>query len=240
MPHLYSYSHPRPAVTVDTSVFGYDGSLLHILLIRRANEPFAGYWALPGGFLNIDEELESAAIRELREETGLNDVLFLEQFRVYGACGRDPRGRTISIAFCGIVKGLPPVKGNDDADSADWFPIHEIPDLAFDHHLIIDHSLQWLRFSIANDWDFFKSLLQDERDLIAAIGLLTSLEMLDEQSLDELIAAGFAADFPLLNIWDPCEDLEPRKSANSSRKKKAGSTRRPPQSRRNPKDPPPK
>src|SRR6185295_13586191 len=101
MPH--TYEHPRPSVTVDAVVFGFDDQDLKVLLIQRALEPFLGRWALPGGFVRMDESLEAAVRRELKEETGLSDV-FLEQLYTFGAPARDPRGRVISIAYYGLVK----------------------------------------------------------------------------------------------------------------------------------------
>ena len=98
----YVYDWPRPMVTVDALVFTFSKGKAKVLLINRAKEPFKGKWALPGGFVNIDEELDDAIARELAEETGLTDVP-LEQMYTFGKCGRDPRGRTITVAFMGIA-----------------------------------------------------------------------------------------------------------------------------------------
>jgi 8-oxo-dGTP diphosphatase len=134
----YVYEWPRAMVTVDAAVFSYSGGKAQILLIKRGNEPFEGMWALPGGFIEMDEELEAAAARELAEETGLCNVE-LEQMRTYGTCGRDPRGRLITIVFLGIVKeGGEEIKAGDDAAQAKWFDAQELPEeLAFDHGEII-------------------------------------------------------------------------------------------------------
>jgi 8-oxo-dGTP diphosphatase len=129
----YCYDYPRPAVTVDIVLFDADG---HILLIQRKSEPFEGCWALPGGFLDKDEALEDAAARELAEETGVRGVL-LRQVAAFGMPGRDPRGHTVSIAFCAQLDERPPVQAGDDATKADWFPAAALPAMAFDHAEIV-------------------------------------------------------------------------------------------------------
>src|SRR5262245_31520994 len=100
----YCYAYPRPAVTVDLVAFALFGTDLRVLLIRRAKEPFTGHWALPGGFIDIDEPIEAAARRELREETGLDVNGPIELIGVFGDPGRDPRGRTISLAHATVVR----------------------------------------------------------------------------------------------------------------------------------------
>lgn len=124
------------AVTVDAVIFCRNEDLLKILLIRRKKEPFKNQWALPGGFLEKNETLEEAAIRELEEETGLK-VEKLQQVKAFGDPGRDPRGRTISIVFLGKIDKEIQVHGNDDAKDAKWFDMNDLPDLAFDHLEII-------------------------------------------------------------------------------------------------------
>ncbi len=138
----YLYDWPRPMVTVDAVVFAFIEKRPHVLLIRRGKQPFKGKWALPGGFVEMDEELEHAAERELAEETGLKNVT-LEQLRTFGKCGRDPRGRQISIAYAGIAqKAIDNIKGADDADNAKWFDIKKLPqNLAFDHDRIIETAI---------------------------------------------------------------------------------------------------
>lgn len=137
----HCYDYPRPAVSVDMVVFreGDDGR--EILLILRKNDPFKGRWAIPGGFVEEDEPLEKAAARELEEETGLTRVR-LEQFGVFGDPKRDPRGRTISIAYRGTVGKRAKVKGGDDASAAAWHRLDKLPSLAFDHKKIIRHALE--------------------------------------------------------------------------------------------------
>jgi 8-oxo-dGTP diphosphatase len=128
----YVYEWPRPMVTVDAAVFDISGGRPKILLIKRGNEPFKGQWAFPGGFVEMDEELQDAAERELAEETGLTGVK-LEQLYTFGRCGRDPRGRNITIVFIGIAKNTK-IKSGDDAAEARWFEIDALPgDMAFDH-----------------------------------------------------------------------------------------------------------
>lgn len=142
----YAYQYPRAAITTDCVIFGYDGYQLRVLLIRRGGDPFKGYWALPGGFLNMDESVEQCAFRELYEETGLEPDS-LEQFGVFSALGRDPRGRTVSVAFYGLVR-LAEVHGGDDAAEAQWFDPTELPDLAFDHFDIIKEAFEALKRDI--------------------------------------------------------------------------------------------
>ena len=146
----YIYDWPRPMVTIDAAVFAFSKGVhknkLKILLIKRRSEPFKGRWALPGGFVEIDEELETAAARELAEETGLVNIP-LAQMHTFGKCGRDPRGRQISIAFMAIVpEGLNKIRAGDDAVEVQWCDIEKLPkDLAFDHNEIADFAIQELK-----------------------------------------------------------------------------------------------
>lgn len=134
----YTYEYPRPLVTVDIFLLRYRAGRLEILLIQRAHEPFSGKWALPGGFVDENEPLAAAAARELREETGFSD-LPLTQLRAFGDPGRDPRGHTISVVFGGFLRpdADPAPRAGDDARRADWFPLDQLPPLAFDHRKII-------------------------------------------------------------------------------------------------------
>jgi len=135
MPHTYEY--PRPALTVDCVLFGLDEGDLKVLLIQRDIPPFEGRWALPGGFVRIEETLEEAARRELREETGLSNV-YLEQLFTFGALKRDPRERVVSVAYYALVKlSGHRVLAATDARSAAWFALGETPKLAFDHDRIL-------------------------------------------------------------------------------------------------------
>lgn len=134
-PHCYS--HPHPAVTTDIAVFTLREDALQLLLIRRGNPPFAGNWALPGGFLDIDEDLDACAARELAEETGVRDV-YLEQLYTFGAVGRDPRERVVSVAYFALAPAQRlAVEAGDDAADARWFRLDALPALAFDHADII-------------------------------------------------------------------------------------------------------
>ena len=139
----YHYKYPRPSVTTDCVIFGYEGNTLKVLLIERGNEPFKGYWAFPGGFLNMEESAEEGAKRELYEETGLKDA-FIKQFHTYTDPNRDPRGRVISIAYYALVE-ISEVKGGDDAAQARWFAIDEVPALAFDHDQMLQDALAKLK-----------------------------------------------------------------------------------------------
>ena len=138
----FTYDYPRPAVTADSVVFcnGSDG--LSVLLIERANEPFKGCWAFPGGFMDMEENAEDCAKRELKEETGM-EVRSLEYLGTFSEVNRDPRGRTITIAYYAVVEKSD-VIGADDASQARWFPIDSIPPLAFDHEEILRTALKVL------------------------------------------------------------------------------------------------
>jgi 8-oxo-dGTP diphosphatase len=130
----YVYEWPRPMVTVDAVVFLKGRPKPKVLMIKRKKEPFKGKWAFPGGFVEMDEELADAAARELEEETGVVGA-GLEQMHTFGTCGRDPRGRQISIAFVGKVgPDNATLKAGDDAAEAEWFDIDRLPKLAFDHN----------------------------------------------------------------------------------------------------------
>ncbi len=141
---LYTYEYPRPAVTVDAVVFRKNTlGVWEVLLIKRKNEPYANHWALPGGFLDEDETLEEAVVRELFEETSLKGVK-LTQLKAFSKPDRDPRGRTISIAFVGVLSKDAKVYPRDDAKEVNWFPISNLPPLAFDHKEIIQFGIDWL------------------------------------------------------------------------------------------------
>ncbi|MDP3433988.1 MAG: NUDIX hydrolase [Bacteroidota bacterium] len=131
---MYSYSYPRPAVTVDAILISKQNS---VLLIERGREPFKGKWALPGGFIDMDEPLETACMRELEEETGIR-ISELKQFKAFGAVDRDPRHRTISVIFYAFTEDEIIAQAGDDAAKAQWFPLDQLPDLAFDHQLILE------------------------------------------------------------------------------------------------------
>lgn len=143
----YRYDYPRPMVTVDAVVFAEHRGRLEVLLVQRGSEPFAGMWALPGGFVEMDEPLADAAARELAEETGLRvPVDALEQAGAFGDPGRDPRGRSIGVAYMTRLDArADDVAGGDDADDARWFPAADPPPLAFDHAEILAYARKRLR-----------------------------------------------------------------------------------------------
>jgi 8-oxo-dGTP diphosphatase len=133
----YEYEYPRPALTVDSVVFARGAGVLHVLLIRRARPPYQGHWALPGGFVELDETLEQAALRELQEETGIR-LSQMEQLRAFDAVDRDPRERVISVAHAALVEMEQYVpSGSDDASEARWFALDALPPLAFDHEQVL-------------------------------------------------------------------------------------------------------
>src|SRR4051794_15379242 len=143
MPHTYKY--PRPALTVDCVVFGFDEGELKVLLIQRGLAPFKGKWALPGGFVDVDETIDEAARRELCEETGLQNV-FLEQLYTFGAVDRDPRERVVSVAYYALVPlARHTATGASDASEAAWYPVARPPRLAFDHAEILKTAVTRLR-----------------------------------------------------------------------------------------------
>lgn len=130
-------------VTTDSVIFKEDNGIYKVLLVLRKNDPFKDQWALPGGFLEEDESLKAGALRELKEETGL-EMGNLEQIGAFGAPGRDPRGRTISIAFVGKSEDSGQVNGGDDAKEAKWFRLSQLPQLAFDHSKILEAGRSFL------------------------------------------------------------------------------------------------
>lgn len=144
----FNYQYPRAALTVDCVIFGFDEGVLKVLLIRRGIEPFKNKWALPGGFVQPDETLDAAALRELREETGLREV-YLEQLYTFGDIKRDPRERVISVAYFALVRRADhlPVAATD-ASEAGWFELINLPNLAFDHAEIVKIALERLRGKI--------------------------------------------------------------------------------------------
>ncbi|MFP4042564.1 MAG: NUDIX domain-containing protein [Bacteroidales bacterium] len=139
----YTYEYPRPAVTVDCLIFRKEDESTLILLIQRGQPPFKGEWALPGGFVDIDESLEKAAQRELKEETNLEDIP-LKQFKAYGKVDRDPRGRTISIVYYGFTDDYTQMQSGSDAANAKWWPIDNLPKLAFDHKEIVEEAIVFI------------------------------------------------------------------------------------------------
>lgn len=169
----YCYKYPHPAVATDCVIFGFDGVSIKVLLIQRGIEPYKGQWALPGGFVGIDESAEECARRELQEETGLTGVS-VEQFHAFSDVNRDPRERVISIAYYALVK-LSEVRGGDDASEAQWFSYDDVPSLAFDHDRILRMALRHLKDRICFEPVGF--------DLLPDVFTMTELQRLYEAIL---------------------------------------------------------
>ena len=177
---MFNYEYPHPAVTVDIIIFSIRDEELKLLLIRRALEPFKGEWALPGGFIHMDEDLETAARRELEEETGVKNV-FLEQLYTYGKPNRDPRERIITVAYFALIPSDKiRIQAATDAEAVGWFGINELPVLAFDHVEIVDSAHKRLvgkldystiafqfmneQFTLSELQKVYEIILQDEID----------------------------------------------------------------------------
>lgn len=144
-PNAQAEDYPRPSVTVDVVILTLVEADLRILLVKRRNWPFEGKWAIPGGFIEMDESLEHAARRELAEETNVSDI-FLEQLYTFGDPGRDPRTRVITVVYYALIDAARlHVRAASDAADARWFPIHHLPELAFDHAAIIRYAIERLQ-----------------------------------------------------------------------------------------------
>ena len=139
----YTYKYPRPAVTADCVVITRK-SEPKVLLIQRGFDPYKGCWAFPGGFMNMDETTEQCAIRELEEETGLR-ISDVHQIGAYSKVDRDPRGRTITVAYLAIIDNPIVVSGQDDAAKAEWWPLSDLPPLAFDHDEIVRDAISFYK-----------------------------------------------------------------------------------------------
>ena len=139
---IYTYDYPHFALTVDAILFSKSDAGLNILLIRRAHDPFKDCWAFPGGFVNIDEIVDDAVYRELKEETNISNVT-LKRFDIFDALDRDPRERTVSVVYYGFINGSnEPINAGDDAKDAQWFSVNKLPELAFDHSEILKKVLE--------------------------------------------------------------------------------------------------
>ncbi len=196
----YTYEYPRPSLTVDCIIFGLDhGNKLKVLLIQRGYDPYKDCWAFPGGFVDMGEELDKAAQRELEEETGVKDI-FMEQLYTFGSVDRDPRGRVISVAYYALVNlEKHKVKAASDAKNAGWFEVDQLPKLAFDHHKIFDVAITRLRnkvryqavgfellpekFTLSQLQQLYETILgvklnkRNFRSRIAKMGILKQLEL---------------------------------------------------------------
>lgn len=198
-----SYEYPRAALTVDCVVFGFDEQDLKVLLIQRDLPPFAGKWALPGGFVRVEESLEDAALRELREETGLGKV-YLEQLYTFGDLERDPRERVVSVAYYALVKlSDHRIQAATDARNAAWFSVSDPPGLSFDHDRILETALERLKgkvryqplgfellppkFTLSQLQHLYEAILEttlDKRNFRKKILAMQILEELDEVEQD--------------------------------------------------------
>jgi 8-oxo-dGTP diphosphatase len=178
----YTYEFPRPAVSVDLVIFTLRQKKLEVLLIERAHAPCQGMWALPGGFVEMNESLEEAASRELNEETGLEEA-YLEQLYTYGAPNRDPRGRIITVAYFALVSADAPIRseGGSDAQKAEWHSLDELPELGFDHAEIITYATRRLRYKLEYSAAGFQ-LLPEEFTLTE---LQTTYEIILGEALDK-------------------------------------------------------
>ena len=143
----YTYNYPRPAVTADCIVISKEADP-KVLLIERGAEPFKGCWAFPGGFMNMDETTEQCAIRELEEETGFQ-VSEVQQIGTYSKVDRDPRGRTVTVAYLAIIDSPMAVCGQDDAAKAEWWPLSCLPNLAFDHYDIMQDAIKCYKLHLS-------------------------------------------------------------------------------------------
>lgn len=197
----HSYEYPRPAVTVDCVVFGVDDEGLKLLLIQRDAPPFEGSWALPGGFVAMDEDLDQAALRELQEETGVSRV-FLEQLYTFGSVDRDPRGRVISVAYYALVRlSDHRIHAATDARDAAWFPAWDPPDLAFDHDTILQVAVDRLRAKVRYQPIGF--------ELLPRKFTLSQLQLLYEVILErDLDRRNFRKKILGMGILEPLDEVE--------------------------------
>nr|WP_321408104.1 NUDIX domain-containing protein [uncultured Carboxylicivirga sp.] len=195
----YCYEYPRPSVTTDCAIFGFDGIDLHILLVERGIEPFKGQWALPGGFVQMDETTEECARRELAEETGVED-LFLEQLYTFSDVNRDPRGRVITVSYFALIKSTDfNLIGGDDASDAKWYPINQVPTLAFDHDRILRVAHDRLKGKIKYEPIGF--------ELLEEVFTIPQLQRLYEAILGiQVDRRNFNRKFMNLDILEPIED----------------------------------
>jgi 8-oxo-dGTP diphosphatase len=193
---MYSYIHPHPAVSTDVVIFTIQDEQLRVLLIQRASEPYMNTWALPGGFVAIDEGLEQAALRELAEETGISGV-DLEQLYTFGRPDRDPRERVITVAYYAMVSAdRTTLRPASDAKDANWFPCASLPALAFDHDRIIAMALQRLTSKI----EYSTIALQFMPSAFTLRELQRVYEIIQGESLDKrnfrkkILSGGIIAD----------------------------------------------
>ncbi|MEY4577044.1 MAG: hypothetical protein RL701_1747 [Pseudomonadota bacterium] len=199
MPH--TYVHPRAALSVDCVVFGLDDESLKVLLIQRSSAPFAGRWALPGGFVGMRETLDEAARRELAEETGVT-LAYLEQLYTFGEPDRDPRERVVTVAYFALVKRLDyALQAATDAAAAAWFAVDKLPRLAFDHAQIFAVARERLRNKVSYEPIGF--------ELLPAKFTLSQLQRLYELVLERALdKRNFRKKILALEILEELDELE--------------------------------
>jgi 8-oxo-dGTP diphosphatase len=190
---------PKPSVTVDVVIMTLRDEQLQVLLVKRDIAPYRGRWAIPGGFVHITESLEAAARRELREETGVTDV-YLEQLYTFGEPGRDPRGRVISVAYIALTPAPLVVKAGSDAREAQWWPVSDLPALAFDHDKIVQYALTRLRYKIEYSAVGFRLL----PECFTLSDLQKAYEIILGEPLDK---RNFRRRIDEANVIEPTEDL---------------------------------
>ncbi len=204
----FSYKYPRPALAVDCVVFAIFEDGLKVLLIQRGEEPFKSHWALPGGFVRVDEAAEDAARRELLEETGLRNV-YLEQLYTFTEPDRDPRERVVSVAYTALVKPTT-VRGGTDAENAEWISVQATPDLVFDHAKMLSVALDRLRAKIRYQPVGF--------ELLPNKFTLGQLQRLYESILDrQLDPRNFRRSFLKMGVLKELDEMETGVSHRPSR-----------------------
>jgi len=177
----YRYEYPHPAVTTDIVVFTIHDEQLKLLLIKRKLVPFKGQWALPGGFVALNEDIDECAKRELAEETGVKNV-YLEQLRTYGDPKRDPRERVITIAYFALIASEKiNLQADTDAAAADWFAVDNLPRLAFDHATLVNDALQRLQSKLDHSTIAFQFLSKE----FTLSGLQSIYEIIQGKKLDK-------------------------------------------------------
>ena len=189
-------------VTVDIVIITIADDSLKVLLVKRGVEPYAGQYALPGGFVHQDESLEDAARRELSEETGTRDV-YLEQLYSFGNPGRDPRGRVLTVAYYALVpRNQAPLRAGSDAAEAAWFPVTMLPTLAFDHEQIVEYAVMRLRNKLEYTTVGF--------ELLPEKFTLSQLQHMYEVILDkQLDKRNFRRKIDALGILKPLKEMQP-------------------------------
>jgi len=193
---MYQYEYPHPAITTDVVIFTIRDKQLKLLLIMRAGDPYKGKWALPGGFVQMDEDLEAGARRELSEETGISGV-YLEQLYTFGAVNRDPRERVITVTYYALIASEKMVlQAATDAEAVGWFSMDDLPELAFDHQKIVDMAHERLvakldystiafqfmpeEFTLSELQDVYEIILREEMDRRNFRKWVLALEQIEE------------------------------------------------------------